>query len=145
MPHPRFAEILEKMKQIHYAKDHDYAGEIPFANFRLAEKLGVPAWKAVMIRMSDKWSRLCTLATTEAEVKDESFEDTLLDLANYSIICLILKKEYNESVKDFIKKEFNEFSPEIIKSANDYIKRVDNSNTPIIPGPSTHSVSKKKT
>lgn len=96
MPHPRFAEILEKMKQIHYAKDHDYSGSKPFANFRECEKFDVTPWKGVMVRMSDKWSRLCSLATKDAQVEDESFEDTLLDLANYSIICLILREEEND-------------------------------------------------
>lgn len=94
MPHPRFRAILDEMNRIHEAKDHDYAGEVPFSNFRKCESFGIPAWKGVMVRLSDKWSRLCTLADTEAKVKDEKFDDTLLDLANYAVICYILREEY---------------------------------------------------
>jgi hypothetical protein len=93
MPHPRFVELLDKMKEIHYAKDQDYAGEIPFSNFRKSESFGIPAWKGALVRMSDKWSRLCTLASKEAMVRDETFEDTLLDLANYALIIYILREE----------------------------------------------------
>jgi len=93
VPHPRFKEILAEMNRIHEAKDHDYAGDVPFSNFRKSESFGVPAWKGAMVRMSDKWSRLCTLATKDAMVKDEKFEDTLLDLANYALIIYILREE----------------------------------------------------
>ena len=31
--------------------------------------------------------------TLEGEVKDESFEDTLIDLANYALLTLVLYKE----------------------------------------------------
>jgi hypothetical protein len=105
MPHPRFKAILDEMNRIHEAKDHDYAGEVPFSNFKKSEKFGIPAWKAVLIRMSDKWSRLESLSNTTGLVKDESFDDTLIDLANYAVICLILREEAKEkplSVKEFI-------------------------------------------
>lgn len=99
MPHPRFVELLDKMKEIHYAKDHDYAGDVPFSNFRKSESFGVSAWKGAMVRMSDKWSRLCTLSTKDAMVKDERFEDTLLDLANYALIIYILREEESKKTK----------------------------------------------
>ena len=34
------------------------------------------------------------------KVKDESIKDTLIDLANYAIIALILYEEEKENVKD---------------------------------------------
>lgn len=86
------------MYAVHVAKDHDYAGEVPFANFRRAENIGIPAWKGALIRMSDKWSRIENLAVKEdAQVKDESFDDTLLDIANYAIIVYILREERKAS------------------------------------------------
>jgi hypothetical protein len=36
--------------------------------------------------MADKMSRIINLTERDAEVKDESINDTLVDLANYSII-----------------------------------------------------------
>lgn len=42
------------------------------------------------IRLTDKLNRLCALTKNQTQrVKDESIEDTLRDLANYSIMTLI--------------------------------------------------------
>jgi len=93
MQNPRFHKLLDKIREIHDSKSHDYAGtEDPFSNFRQCEKFGIPAWKGLMVRMSDKWSRLTNLATKDAKV-NESFEDTLLDLSIYSLICILLRED----------------------------------------------------
>jgi hypothetical protein len=61
--------------------------------------MGIPAWKGCLIRLSDKFSRLCSFARKEDyQVKDESIEDTLLDNAIYSLICILLYREYKKSV-----------------------------------------------
>ena len=93
--HPDFYKLLEEIKQIHSNKNHDYSGEgDPFKNFKLCENMNIPAWKGCLIRISDKFSRLCSFATKEKlEVKDESMEDTLKDLAVYALICIILYRE----------------------------------------------------
>ena len=92
---PRFHQLLEVMRDIHNRKSMDYSEESdPLSNFKLAEKIGVPPWKGVLIRMSDKFSRLCRLADKgKAEVKDETFADTLIDLAVYALICRILYED----------------------------------------------------
>ena len=41
------------------------------------------------IRLSDKLERLKRLTKADAEVKDESIRDTLVDLANYSIMTIM--------------------------------------------------------
>jgi hypothetical protein len=79
-----FRSLQEKMLSIALAKNADYAGEDdPFANFREFGTLGF------LVRMSDKWKRIRNLvgSVTGPAVKDETVEDTLLDLANY---CLLL-------------------------------------------------------
>ena len=44
---------------------------------------------AILVRLHDKLNRLTTLMTgASAQVKDESIEDTLLDLANYALMEL---------------------------------------------------------
>lgn len=94
----RFTELLDKMRDIRAAKSHDY-GEIgdPYANCRRCEELGIPAWKGVLIRIGDKYSRLVSFAKQgELKVKDESVEDTFLDLANYALIGLVLYEEWRE-------------------------------------------------
>jgi len=95
MRNPKFKEKLDEMLAIHEAKNHDYSGEggDPYKNFRESEKLGIPAWKGILVRIGDKYSRIMNLANSEAHVKDEKIEDTLLDLANYSILCLLVKEE----------------------------------------------------
>ena len=94
--HPRFFELLLQMAETHSAKDHDYtAGGVPYSNIReSAKEVGIPAWKAALIRLGDKRSRLRTFVQcVESQVKTESMGDTLLDLAVYSLITLILYEE----------------------------------------------------
>lgn len=93
-----FNELLDKMRAVHDAKSHDYAATVdPYSNCRRSEEMGIPAWKAVLIRISDKYSRLVSFSKQgELKVKDESVEDTFLDLANYALIGLILYRESRE-------------------------------------------------
>lgn len=84
------------MEQIHDAKNHDYAADAdPLSNLRMAERFSVPAWKGTLIRMSDKWSRIEQLAGNgkAAQVTAESIEDTLLDLAVYALLTIVLREE----------------------------------------------------
>lgn len=90
---PRFYALLEEIAELHSRKNHDYApSSEPLANFRMAEKLGVPGWKGVLVRMSDKWSRIQQLASGKT-AKNESLRDSLIDNAVYSLICVILLDE----------------------------------------------------
>ena len=95
--HKDFYKLLDDLKELHSNKNHDYSGEgDPFRNLKLSEMMGITAWKGCLVRISDKFSRLCSFAKTEEyKVKDESVEDTLKDLAIYSLICLILYREGN--------------------------------------------------
>ena len=97
----KFYKLLEEMKATHDAKRHDYAStEDVFANFRTCEMAGIPAWKGVAVRISDKFSRIMGFARKERlEVKDESIKDTLVDMANYALIALILYEEDNGKKK----------------------------------------------
>lgn len=95
--HQRLVKYVEtrtaRMLEICKAKNADYAGVNadvdPFANFARVEALGICKTEVgFLTRMTDK---LCRIASFVAKgtlmVKDESVEDTLLDLANY---CLLL-------------------------------------------------------
>lgn len=86
---PRYDLIVKKARSISQKKNHDYtqATNDPFGNFRQCNHLGICSVEAgIMVRMSDKMSRISTLLTNDAQVNDESVLDTLLDLINYSII-----------------------------------------------------------
>jgi hypothetical protein len=94
---PRFYNILKELADIHSRKNHDYSGDDPLSNLKLSERMGIPAWKGVLVRMSDKISRLWNCSKMEQlEVSDESIIDTLKDLAVYSILCILL---YEDSKK----------------------------------------------
>ena len=97
--HPLFHELLEKMREIHNAKNADYGDGKQLGNFMEAEGFGVSAFRGILIRISDKYSRiksLCKREGMEGEVKDESIEDTLLDMAIYSVLAIIMLREQRE-------------------------------------------------
>ena len=78
----QFMDITNNMVKTYVAKNHDYGNS--FDNS--LNKFGLIA---SIVRMNDKMNRLETLASKRAEVKDESVEDTLLDLANYAIMTVM--------------------------------------------------------
>jgi hypothetical protein len=95
-PSKRFMELTDKMKDIHIRKNAGYAGDCPdaFKNFRESEDFEVSAFKGCMVRMSDKWSRIKSLSKNpKNDMVGESIKDTLIDLANYSIIAYCLYEE----------------------------------------------------
>jgi hypothetical protein len=97
---PRFYALLEEIAKLHSAKNHDYskAGE-PLSNFRKCEAFGIPAWKGVLVRLSDKWSRLEQLAGGK-EPKNESMRDTLVDTAVYSLLAILLLEDAKPKADD---------------------------------------------
>lgn len=90
---PRFYQILKEMAELHARKSQDYGlEEDPLTNVRNAEEFGIPAWVGVMLRANDKMRRIKSMAH-KGKLVNESLEDSLLDLANYSILALILYRE----------------------------------------------------
>lgn len=83
-------------------KNHDYAWDDFFKNFKMTESLWI-VWTEqwFLVRMCDKLSRLATLIGEwrEAKVSDESIEDTLLDLANYSWLLYAYIQEKKSEAK----------------------------------------------
>ena len=81
-------------------KNADYAGSAnSFKNFDIAGDIcNISSEKGILIRMSDKIIRIGNLLDKKAQVKDETIEDTLLDLANYSYILMAKIKENNSNL-----------------------------------------------
>lgn len=91
--HPKFYELIREICELHDRKNADYArDDDPLSNFRQAEALGIPAWKGVLVRMSDKWSRIQELSSGKTP-QNESLRDSLIDLAVYSLIDIVLLEE----------------------------------------------------
>lgn len=85
-----FNSILSEMSAILQAKNSDYSDQKDaFSNFTNVEKLNITtAERGILVRMTDKITRICNLIDKDPAVKDEAIEDTLMDLANYSVILL---------------------------------------------------------
>ena len=84
------AEICNELNTVYGNKNNDYGD----AFGRTFERLGLIS---AVTRISDKFNRLESLATsTEQKVKDESIEDTLLDMANYCIMTVLELRKTNE-------------------------------------------------
>lgn len=95
--HPEFYKIIDELKDLHSRKNQDYANEDPLSNLKMCERGGLPGWKGVIVRLTDKISRLLSFMSRESyAVKDESVEDTLRDTAVYAILALILYRERNK-------------------------------------------------
>jgi hypothetical protein len=89
----QFWALLEEIGKLHDKKQQDYGSDTdPFANVRRSEELGIPAWKGACVRLGDKWQRIQQYARTES-LANESFEDSLMDAAVYSLIALLLFRE----------------------------------------------------
>jgi hypothetical protein len=90
---PRFYQLLDEIAELHSRKNHDYAKtDEPLSNFRQCEAFGIPAWKGILVRLSDKWSRLTQLAGGKVP-KNESLRDTLIDNAVYSLLAILLLED----------------------------------------------------
>jgi hypothetical protein len=74
--------ICQKLNELYINKNRDYGD-----NFgRGYKEYGM---LMPVIRLEDKLNRVKSLIKNEAAVKDESLIDTLMDLANYSIMTII--------------------------------------------------------
>jgi len=92
----RFHELLKELGEMHDRKQADYGSSAdPFQNVRASTAFGIPAWKGCMIRANDKMVRI-QKAAREEKLSNESLEDSLRDLAVYTIIGLCLWEEYRD-------------------------------------------------
>ena len=96
-PHPSTTAFLgwqDEVANMHKTKSHDYgSADDPLANIRNgAEFVGIEPWRAAMVRLSDKVTRLASYNRT-GRLNHESVEDSLLDLASYALLTLLLFRE----------------------------------------------------
>ena len=76
------ALICDKLNVLYERKNRDYGDSF-------GKGYGEYGMTMPVIRLEDKLNRLKSLLKSAAQVKDESIEDTLMDLANYAIMTLI--------------------------------------------------------
>ena len=94
----KFHALLREVGETHDKKQRDYGtSNDPFANVRASEDFGIPAWVGCMMRANDKMVRIQTAAQKgKDQLKNESLRDSLMDLAVYSIIGIVLLEEEDE-------------------------------------------------
>jgi hypothetical protein len=91
--HVGFLRLLDEMRELHCRKAADYGrGRDPLANCRASIDFGVPAWVGTLIRANDKWHRIKSFLRN-GKLANESVEDSLKDLAAYTMIALVLYRE----------------------------------------------------
>ena len=78
----QFMDITTDMAKTYTAKNHDYGDSFK-------ESLDEFGLVAAVVRIGDKMNRIKSLIKKKAEVKDESIQDTLLDMANYCIMTVM--------------------------------------------------------
>ena len=87
-----YDHYMAEAKALMLKKNHDYGDSFS----KTFDALGIIS---AVTRISDKYNRLCSLAMANGqhEVKDESIEDTLLDMANYCIMTYMELKEREQN------------------------------------------------
>jgi hypothetical protein len=89
------SKIFKNCLAISKSKQNDYcANQDPFDNLRRCEICGVSIEQGIFTRLSDKFSRIGSLikkmnSQDEQLVKDETLDDTLNDLINYTVLLKI--------------------------------------------------------
>jgi hypothetical protein len=97
-------EGYKKALAVIVKKNADYAtGSDPFKNFKMASLIEISPERAILVRVSDKLARISNLLMPdkEATVKDETVDDTILDMINYLAIlrALIYAQKKEETPK----------------------------------------------
>lgn len=86
-----YRECVEIVKK----KNQDYAkGDDPFSNFRLSKLISIEPKRAILVRLTDKISRISNLLDKPPAVTEEGLLDTIRDAINYvAILSAFIKDE----------------------------------------------------
>lgn len=85
----QFANEAKQCVELYSKKNHDYGNSFDKGMDNIGIAYGVG-------RIYDKMNRLITLTKKKAQIKDENIDDTLRDLACYSMMMLAYRKRQIE-------------------------------------------------
>ena len=90
-------KLLDSMHELYIKKNSDYGDSV----HETYKKYGLVSF---LVRIEDKLNRVRNLnkdnvKISDAKVKDEKIEDTLMDLANYAILAIMELKRENSFFK----------------------------------------------
>lgn len=77
-----FKQIANGLTELYERKNADYGNSFS----KTFDEFGMTS---TIVRLSDKLERLKTLSKQEAKVKDESIQDTVMDIAVYAMLTLM--------------------------------------------------------
>ena len=90
---PKFHQLVDEIKHMHDLKNQDYAtDEDPLANLKDCVRLGLHPAMGTVTRMQDKVRRIESFFK-RGELVNESVRDSLVDLAIYSLLAVIILDE----------------------------------------------------
>jgi anti-sigma28 factor (negative regulator of flagellin synthesis) len=80
--------ICDQARLLMKAKNNDYGStDDPFENFTQAERENITSTeRGILVRLSDKMSRIRSFINKGSYEVDENFEDTIVDAVNYLIL-----------------------------------------------------------
>ena len=91
-----FNALVEELKGILIKKGDDYSGKDRLSNFKTAGAIaGITPEQNCLSLIATKVARLGNLLSTNKEPNNESIEDSIKDLINYSILLHMLQYEFN--------------------------------------------------
>ena len=83
--------LLTEMKGILLSKGNDYANKDVLSNFKLAGDIcGIGAKINCLSLIATKVARLGVLLNSDSAPNNESIQDSVIDLANYSILLSMI-------------------------------------------------------
>jgi len=101
------SRLTEEARTLMGNKNHDYTAGSGDAlhNFRGAVTRGLVrnAGASVLVRMDDKFARLCSASLTDLKVADEKVVDTVKDLINYAVLFYAAYREGDAQALNNIK------------------------------------------
>ena len=80
-----YEKIVTETMELCIKKNKDYGSSVEDTYERFGDV-------SYLVRITDKYNRICSLLDKGAEVKDESIDDTIRDMANYCFLWLASKK-----------------------------------------------------
>ena len=109
-------DLCAELHKLYVAKNTDYGDS--FAKVREE----IP--NAILVRLSDKLNRLKSLMTKDDDdrkVRDESIDDTLMDIANYALLELVERRNESDYYDD---EEDEKESSHTFSSISDAVKEI---------------------
>lgn len=88
-----FDEYINKMRDVLLNKGDDYANVDRLSNFKMAGQIaGGNAQLNCLNLIATKVARLGVLLNSNDEPKNESINDSIMDLANYALLLAMINK-----------------------------------------------------